>query len=376
MFSFYFSAQIFSRGSSSFNSLAASAFLILLNDPYQLFSIGFQFSFLAISSILLFMPIIQVYYKRKNVVVRYILNLIVLSCVAQILVAPLSVLYFNQFAVYFILSGLIAVPSAFIILCTSIALIVFDVVLPFINTMVVAPILNCSLDFLLSSVQYIQKLPGAVLENLCIDSVQLVLLTGLLISTTTYFFVARKHWFYIGAFFVAINTYSAIEGMQLDQQKVCFVYNVPRATLVDFFLGDTCVEFSSKALDEKRIEYTAGKNRIKHGIQKIVNKEEHLTNSQFGFFTNSVFFQLGRKRIMLVDDSEDLYSDFGLDIHYLILANDVTVDLEMLLQSYLVHFVIIDSSHSESKQLEYGKVLESLEIEYTFTKNQVIKIHG
>ncbi|MBK7409721.1 MAG: ComEC/Rec2 family competence protein [Saprospirales bacterium] len=56
MFSFILVGKQLGRGISIFNSIAASAFLLLLINPFWLFNIGFQLSYLAVLGIVVFQP--------------------------------------------------------------------------------------------------------------------------------------------------------------------------------------------------------------------------------------------------------------------------------------------------------------------------------
>lgn len=53
MFSIWAVADIFNRQALSLNTLAATAWVMLLCNPVWLFDVGFQLSFLAVASILL-----------------------------------------------------------------------------------------------------------------------------------------------------------------------------------------------------------------------------------------------------------------------------------------------------------------------------------
>ncbi len=376
MFSLYFSAGIFSKTSSSFNSLAAAAFIILLNNPYQLFYLGFQFSFLAITSILVFMPLVQNYYRAQHFVIRYILDLIVLSCVAQILVAPLGIAYFNKFALYFILSGLVVVPAAFVILCCSIGLLVFDFVIPSFNTYIFSPILNFTLDVLRKCVLTIQDFPSALLKDIYLDNVQICLLYGLVLSFTLFFIRSKKYLVIVCLMIFLLNAYALWDDIEKQQDAKCFVYDIRGSSLVDFCLGGKLVTYSSEGLQAKQIEFTANSNR---NAQRIKSKIDlvHLDKEYCNvFFYNPPFFQLGEKVILLVNSPENLYSDYSMCIDYLILTNATEVDLEMLLQHYFVRFVIIDSSYRHSLKQKYVDILDKVNIEYSLTKEKVIEIHG
>ena len=100
------------RNSNTINILFVSAIWMLLYDPYYIYDLSFQFSYLSLLSIILLQPQIKLWYIPVGKGTTYIWELISVSISAQILVFPLSVYYFNQFPVYFILSNIVAVPMA------------------------------------------------------------------------------------------------------------------------------------------------------------------------------------------------------------------------------------------------------------------------
>ena len=92
------------------NLMVGSMFLILLIEPNYLFDVGFQLSYLAVFSIVFCYPIIQPFFKTKNVVLNFFTEIIGVSIAAQIGVLPLSVFYFKQIPLLFLIGNIIAVP--------------------------------------------------------------------------------------------------------------------------------------------------------------------------------------------------------------------------------------------------------------------------
>ena len=105
------------------NTLAATAFLMLLCKPIWLFDVGFQLSFMAVLGIFLFYPLIDSLFVVRNKIVAYLWNIISLSLAAQLATLPLILYYFGTFPVYFLLSNLVVAPIAvFILSATLLAL--------------------------------------------------------------------------------------------------------------------------------------------------------------------------------------------------------------------------------------------------------------
>ena len=110
MFSFIIIATMVKQNSSILNALAASAFFLLLIHPFYLWDIGFQLSYAAVLSIVLYQKNIfdRIYFKYKWMQACWQLNAVTLS--AQVLTLPLVVYHFHQFPNYFLFSNFIVVP--------------------------------------------------------------------------------------------------------------------------------------------------------------------------------------------------------------------------------------------------------------------------
>ena len=116
MISIYAIFSVGGRGRSSLNLLAFTAIVILLFDPSALFDMGFQLSFMAVLSILLFMPLVERYWPVKSWIHRWLRGMVGVSVAAQLGVAPLIAYYFGHFSPYFLLTNFIVIPAVTIIL--------------------------------------------------------------------------------------------------------------------------------------------------------------------------------------------------------------------------------------------------------------------
>ncbi len=133
MFSFIAVGKTYFKQASIYNSLAASAFVLLCYNPYYLWAVGFQLSYLAVLGIVIFQKPIYNCFYIKNKWVDKTWQLITVSTAAQLLTFPVCIYYFHQFPNLFLISNLIAVPLSAIILYTEIALITFSWI-PFAGT--------------------------------------------------------------------------------------------------------------------------------------------------------------------------------------------------------------------------------------------------
>lgn len=112
MFSLYLTGKLLRRSSDNYNTLAAVAFCMLVYNPYNLFNIGFQLSFLAVLSILYLQPRISGIWEIRNPLIRYMWDIITLTLSAQIGTAPLCIYTFGTFPLVFLFTNL---PLTFLV---------------------------------------------------------------------------------------------------------------------------------------------------------------------------------------------------------------------------------------------------------------------
>jgi len=120
MLSVYALLSLGHRDKMSVNTLAFTALVLLMLHPLSLFDVGFQMSFMAVFSILVWVPLLMSIfpsdYLQMHRTVRWFWTMVAVSVAAQIGVAPLIAYYFGRFSTYFLLTNFIVVPSATLIL--------------------------------------------------------------------------------------------------------------------------------------------------------------------------------------------------------------------------------------------------------------------
>lgn len=125
-------AKLWHKSAESLNLMGAAALALLLSYPNQLYEIGFQLSFAAVTVILLIWPVLQ---NMLPDWVRYQwygkpLNIMAISALVQIGLYPLLIHYFNEFSIIGPLVNAIVIPFLSIAILWSIAVVGFSFILP------------------------------------------------------------------------------------------------------------------------------------------------------------------------------------------------------------------------------------------------------
>ena len=149
------------RQKMSVNTLAFTAIVMLLVSPQALFDVGFQMSFMAVFSILLFTPLFyrpfSSEYLMTHRLVKWLWGMVAVSIAAQIGVAPLIAYYFERFSCFFLLTNFIVIPAATLILYLSLT----TLLIPSIGV-----VLASIVGLLNTTLLYISTIPGATIDGL------------------------------------------------------------------------------------------------------------------------------------------------------------------------------------------------------------------
>jgi competence protein ComEC len=110
MFSFISLGKLLHRKGTIYNALACSAFFMLCYQPTLLWDIGFQLSYAAVLSLVVFMQPIYQWFNFENPLLDGFWKMNAVTLSAQVLTLPLCVYHFHQLPVLFLPANLLAIP--------------------------------------------------------------------------------------------------------------------------------------------------------------------------------------------------------------------------------------------------------------------------
>ena len=189
--------SILNKKGLTYNTLAVAAFFILVINPFYLFDVGFQLSFVAVISILFFQPKLSKLYVPKTKAIDYVWSLFTVSLAAQLGVFPLVLFYFGTFPTYFFITNLLVLPFIAIIIYFAVFL-TFISLLSFLNIGFLQIVYNMMIVLMqilirtvLQIVYFFESLPLSVLEGHHISAFQVILIFAIIASLSLY--VLRRH---------------------------------------------------------------------------------------------------------------------------------------------------------------------------------------
>jgi competence protein ComEC len=232
-------AEVFSRKRNAMNTLAFSAFLILLIDPQALFDVGFQLSYAAMTGIfLLYKPLCSLYTPSYRLT-KYIWEITALSLAAQLATFPLSLYYFHQFPVYFWLVNPFVITFTNALLPAALLLLILCLApLPSLQWAVGWFVdLLCRLTNV--SVSIPGKLPGFLIENLYLDRPEVCMLYLVLFLFWYAWESGEYRWVKSGCCAAVIFViYSSSMSIQTYLTPVGMIHAVPKHGVLSFKEGN------------------------------------------------------------------------------------------------------------------------------------------
>jgi competence protein ComEC len=361
MFVFICIGRMFTRQVNIYNTLSASAFMMLLYNPYSIMDVGFQLSYLAVISIVFFQPKIYSLLNLRYKLPDYIWQLVSVAIAAQIATFPLTIHYFNQFPVYFILSNILIIPFVSIIIYGALILFCFSFSTNI--SYIIAKGLQLITLVLNKNVKFIQDLPFSKIDSLIIDKYEILILSVTILCLSLFIISKRlKYVKYSLILLILIAGYN-LTASHLNAKKTMFiVHNIPKQTAINLINQQHSILYTSFDINEenKNIEYNIAPLWNNLGIKKIDYKQ---TFSKENFYQ---IYSINNIRIINVNKADLLNykSKQKVKSDYIILSNNVNLNLRCLKDYFQFNTIIFDSSNSFYKINKWKQECQKYDIKY------------
>ena len=218
------------------NQLLAAAFLLLMANPMWLYDIGFQLSFVAVLSIMLFYRPVYKLWSPVNRIARMLWGAVAVSIAAEILVAPLVIYYFHLFPLQFIVANVLAYMFMGVILVLGMALIAVSFIYPVAHF--VAEVTTVLSNWFNGLVYALQHVNFDVLHRLTLTELQLGLVYIIIAGTAIYLLKNNKKALFTGGIAIVLFLISAcVRYMQTLQQEMLIMYNVSKENRIELITG-------------------------------------------------------------------------------------------------------------------------------------------
>ncbi|WP_026485589.1 DNA internalization-related competence protein ComEC/Rec2 [Caldanaerobius polysaccharolyticus] len=154
----YLSSCFFDRKGDPLNSLAASAIVLLLFNPLNLFDVSFQLSFVATASLILLYPPVRRCVQWLPVP-EAVGSLVAITISAQLGIIPFVIYYFHKISLISIVANIAVVPSTALLTPLGFLLIITGFI-PFFSDTLVMPLTGI-ISYILGVTDLLSRLPFA-----------------------------------------------------------------------------------------------------------------------------------------------------------------------------------------------------------------------
>ena len=367
MFSFITVGEALYRKSHIYNSIAASAFLLLLIHPGNLFEVGFQFSYMAVIAIVFLNAHFSSLLTFNHRLPKYAWNLTCVSIAAQIGTAPLSLYYFHQFPSYFILSNFVVIPAATVIIYGALLLFVFSpvpVLLEIFGWMLDKFVYLCNF-----CIFFIEKLPGSVIFGIRFGGWEILCAYGFVATVGIWVLTARKTALF--AMLVVLLLWIAGGGVRNNndlQRQQLIVYNSQGNSLLQFVNGrDNTVLYTYRDPSFNASRFTENQRtamHLKHTQYIRIDSVQHAKKSlPTELYVDGNFVQFADKRLAIFTRNM-LPQSAGQSIptDVVILTQNVNAGISQIVESYRPGVVVIDASNARTRADRWEKECEESDV--------------
>lgn len=377
MLSFMLFSQALARRANFYNTMAASALLLLYLNPYNLMDVGFQLSYLAVAGIVFFQDYIYRWIKFDNRYLDAFWNVSAVSLAAQLATLPLILYYFQQFPTYFILSNFIAVPLSSAILYVGVVFFAVAWLQPL--GIFLGKILYYLVWLLDHFLIFVQHLPKSNLQGLVISWWQMWVLYALIAALTYFGITALPRYLKtaLASIFVFL-TLSAFINHQHQNQRYITAYALNKKTALEFTDGQKSCSIAADVLAETEQLYTTTPYR-KHlrivntyeiqqqNLDTLLIQHPQIPNLAY----NNHFVQFYDKSFLIVGkDGLPASPAQKTHVNYLLLSHNARLKLPELPTNLLFDTLIIDQSNSYRKTNEWIEQCTQLNIPYHNMREQ------
>lgn len=364
MFSLLSFGIIMRRNSNSLNELFATAFVLLCAEPAWLLSIGFQLSFAAVLSIVLFyrhvyawLPFKQPKASGKSVaaVIKNVLiglpfklwRVIAMSIAAEILIAPLVIYYFHSFPVMFIAANAAGYLFMSFVLMQGMVMLALSGI-PAISSGV-SEVIKALTDIFSSLVSTMQDVGPTSFRHISLSTIEIIILYSALADMA--YFLLRKYkpalFASVGALCLLTASRCINEWNTLNQRRLV-IYNTPHSCHAEMEEGDSYSVICTDSTDNSEIDYATSPAHTGWNAW-----QKHSTETR-------EICCVGGQSLLFLNSSLPVSGHFPID--YLVLNGSGSMDVKKLSEVFTPKMIVVSNSLSKKEIAKVSKDCQQLGI--------------
>jgi competence protein ComEC len=367
MFSLLAIGTLFNRKTNTYNTIFASAFILLLINPLWIFDLGFQLSYSALLSIIYFQPKIVNLFSIKSKAFLWLWELTSVSIAAQLGTAPIALYYFSQFPYYFLLSNIVVIPISSLIIYFATALFALYKV-PFLN-IAIAFCLEWILKTMNFLVKFIENLPNA-LGITYLTFWQMLLLYGVVFAFGYLCYKIRFRPIVFGLVCLALF-FIAVAFQNFDNKKFneLVIFNDNKNIFVNI-------------IDNNKNMVLANDSTMVEKLAKIFWRHHNCQTPIYENFDTLTFarpLMFNNKKILILTDDifYKTYAKKPLQVDYLVVTKGIFPNENLFKYYFLPETLIVAGNVSQNNLQKYRDISQKYGIKFYSVRQQgafVIKV--
>jgi len=360
--------KTFSRYVNTLNILAISAFFLLIYDPFFITEVGFQLSYIAVSGLIVFQPVVYKWFKFKNKWADKLWAVCSVSIAAQLVTFPISAFYFHQFPVYFLISNLFVVVPAMVIMYSGILYLILPQV-PVVSKSI-AFVLEKTIMLMNKGLAIIEHTPYAGINKIWLTIPEYLLLYAIIISLF-YFLYDKRTWLLKLSLLCMLLFCSSlsVKNISMSRSNSITFLNLKKHQGIVFKNGNRAIILTDIKPTDKIYQYSIQPylDSCQVSNASVYNLSANINTSylekKYGLI------QFLNKRIFIFDrllkyniPSQKLKTD------YIYLTGNPGAGLSIINSNFDYHILVIDGDNTDNRINRIEKEEKNKRIDYKILK--------
>ncbi|MBV7269477.1 ComEC/Rec2 family competence protein [Winogradskyella luteola] len=355
MFSIISIAMHLKRPTNIYNTLAISAFFILLVKPHFLFSVGFQMSYLAVLGIVSVQPIIYSLWRPKYWILDKPWQIFTVTLAAQFGVLPISLFYFHQFPGLFFISNIVVIP--FLGLILGLGLLVIALALLNMSHSYITTSYSYIIDSLNEFIAWIAQFESFLFRDIPFTLLQMALSYFIIVTFVNTYKTKIFRWVTLCLVGIIAFQSTMIYNKITAQDDAFIVFNKSRFTIIGQKSGHQLI--------------------VHHNMDSIKQRNDNvISNYKVGELIDSIskdslqhIYQFKDKTILVID-SLAVYKGIRFKTNYVLIRNSPRLNLNRVIDTLKPTQVIVDASNYKSYVKRWKATCAKRKIPFHYTNEK------
>lgn len=362
-------AKMLKRKPNNYNIVSATAFFILVYDPFLVWDVGFQLSFFAVFGLIYLYPKIYGWIFIKNKIGNKVWETIAISLAAQTATFPLSIYYFHQFPVYFVMANLLIFLPITLLMYLGLSIIIFKLYF-------LASVFEYIITQTNNALKQIADLPYASFSGIWINSWQLLLLAIAIFLMVFALVNFRKKLLFMSLLVLIVylsSTFTTFIATKKQQKIVA--YSLKKNYATAFINGNKAVLLTDLSTTDKNYRFyiKPSLEEMQIGKIKILSWQDDFKQDHFFKKDNQILFK--NINMLLIDtifNQKKILGNYQFDIVQI--SKNPNLNLNNIFKAIKTKKIWIDAGNKDFKMKYYINEIKKFNLEVALLKNNPAQI--